>query len=162
MVETEFHLGGNNERRAEGKDMLITFRKAAVEAKIEGSVVGGREQDDVTEILTARRRCRLSRKTVSWDLREPGICSSTVADRRPPSQSHDVLRKSAHRDRRDDRGQTYNRASKKPRSKLRSSRDWSRLLQYSSSCYSSSALEILWRLRNPVEGWKRVGRRQGM
>jgi hypothetical protein len=50
MVEKDY-LGGNNQWRAEGKKMPVLVWKATVEAKIEGSVVSGREQYDVTEIF---------------------------------------------------------------------------------------------------------------
>ena len=55
MVEKDY-LGGNNQWRAEGKKMPILFRKGTVEPKIEGSVGRGGKQDDVAEVLTARRR----------------------------------------------------------------------------------------------------------
>ena len=50
MVEKD-DLGGNNQRRAEGKEMPVLLRKDAVEPKSERSVIRGGKQDDVTENL---------------------------------------------------------------------------------------------------------------
>ena len=42
---------GTDQWRAEGKEMPVFVRKRTVEPKVEGSVVGGGEQRNVTEIL---------------------------------------------------------------------------------------------------------------
>ena len=70
MVEKDY-FGWDNQWRAEGKKMPVLIRKRTVEPKIEGSVVGGGKQCDVTEILDGASKATVL-KQFHRDLSEPG------------------------------------------------------------------------------------------